>query len=186
MTRIPITQWAQKIIEKMVKEPGFCIDATAGTGQDTIFLCELCKKKGQVLAMDIQKQAIDLTRERVEKQGYSSMVTLIQDSHSNMDQYAKEESADLIMFNLGYLPGGDHQLITRPEVTLQAIEKGLCILKEGGMMSILIYSGGDSGFEEKNQILSYLKKLDPRKYTVIVDSFYNKPNNPPIPVFIIK
>ena len=50
----------------------------------------------------------------------------------------------------------------------------------------MIYSGGDSGFEEKEQVLAWLKGLDPERYMVLIESFYNRPNNPPLPVFIKK
>lgn len=186
MRRIPITQWAQMNISNLVKEPDLCIDATCGTGKDTLFLCRLGQKEGRVLAFDIQEEAIRQTKTLLEEHGYLEKVKLIQDSHANMEQYAARESVDLIMFNLGYLPGGDHSLATDPAVTIQAIEQGLTLLRQGGLMSILIYSGGDSGFVEKEALLNYLKELNAKEYTVIVDSFYNKPNNPPIPVYIIK
>ena len=53
-------------------------------------------------------------------------------------------------------------------------------------MSLCIYSGGDSGFEERDTLLSYLKELDSKKYLVILSSYYNRPKNPPIPVLIWK
>ena len=53
-------------------------------------------------------------------------------------------------------------------------------------MSLCIYYGGDSGFEEKNALIDYLKAIDSRKYTVLITEFANRPNNPPIPVFIYK
>ena len=103
-----------------------------------------------------------------------------------MDEYAKEESVDVICFNFGYLPGGDHAIATKTQTSLEAIEKGLDLLKHGGMMSLCIYSGGDTGFEEKDAILRYIKELNPKRYTVIVNEYYNRENNPPIPVFIFK
>ena len=51
---------------------------------------------------------------------------------------------------------------------------------------VCIYSGGDSGFEERDAVLAYLKELDPRKYLVIVSEYYNRPKNPPIPVLVVK
>ena len=87
---------------------------------------------------------------------------------------------------LGYLPGGDHTLATKPATTLPALEKALALLKTGGLLSLMIYSGGDSGFEEKEQVLAWLKGLDPERYMVLIESFYNRPNNPPLPVFIKK
>lgn len=53
-------------------------------------------------------------------------------------------------------------------------------------MSLCIYSGKDTGFEEKAGILAYLKTLAPKEYTVIVNEYYNRGNCPPLPVFIFK
>ena len=50
----------------------------------------------------------------------------------------------------------------------------------------MIYSGGDSGFEEKERVLAWLRELDPKQYMVLVEAFYNRPNNPPLPVFVRK
>ena len=90
------------------------------------------------------------------------------------------------MFNFGYLPGGDHNLATKKDTSIEAIHEGLRLLRKGGMMSLCIYSGGDSGFEERDAILEELKNLDGKKYLVIKSEYYNRPNNPPMPVMIIK
>lgn len=186
MGRIAITTWNQEQLKSMVTSPELCVDATAGTGQDTEFLCRFCKDQGKVIALDIQKEAIKMTRERLEEAHLDSEATLIHDGHEHMDRYIKEESVDLIMFNLGYLPGGDHRKATRAETTITALEKGLRLLKKGGVISVMIYSGKDSGFKERDAVLAFLKTLDHRQYTVMLHSFYNKPNHPPIPVHIVK
>jgi hypothetical protein len=54
------------------------------------------------------------------------------------------------------------------------------------MISLAIYHGGDSGFAERDAVLSWLKQLDHKQYTVLVTDFYNRPNNPPMAVQIIK
>ena len=66
------------------------------------------------------------------------------------------------------------------------IRQGLECLKPGGLMSLCIYSGGDTGFEEKDALLSFVKNLDPKKYLVIVSEYANRTGNPPVPVFIFK
>lgn len=184
--RTPITQHSHNRIRQMIKNPNLCIDATAGTGKDSVFLASLVGDTGRVIAMDIQEMAVEQTRMRLKKEDLLERVEVVFDSHVHIDQYASEGSVSLIMFNLGYLPGGDHSLATRAETTIQALEKGLTLLCEGGMISLLIYSGGDSGFDEKNQVLTWLKSLPDDKYTVLVEAFYNKPNNPPLPVYILK
>ena len=170
----------------MIKEPFLCIDATAGTGKDTVFLAKLVGERGRVISMDIQEMAIEQTKKRLLKERLSDRAEVVLDSHVHMDKYAKKDRVSLIMFNLGYLPGGDHSLSTKADTTIEALEKGLNLLHEGGMISLLIYSGGDSGFEEKNQVLAWLRELPDDKYTVLVEAFYNKPNNPPLPVYILK
>lgn len=186
MGRIVITEWNQEQLKILVKEPQLCVDATAGTGRDTEFLCLLAGKRGKVIAMDIQEEAIRLTGKRLKEKNLDSRATLILDGHEHIDRYVREESADLIMFNLGYLPGGDHEKATRAETTIAALKKSISLLKKGGVISVMIYSGGDSGFKERDAVLAFLKTLDHRECSVLLHSFYNKPNNPPIPVYIMK
>lgn len=169
-----------------MQERDLCIDATAGNGNDTKLLAELVGEQGKVLAFDIQEQALENTKRLLEQADLSSRVELICESHTEMGQYAEAESISCIVFNFGYLPGGDHQLATRKETSIQAICEGLRLLKKGGMMSLCIYSGGDTGFEERDAILEFVKNLDSKKYLVILSSYYNRPNNPPIPVMIFK
>lgn len=103
-----------------------------------------------------------------------------------MSSYAKENSVSCITFNLGYLPGGDHTMATKSDSSIAALTQGLSLLKKGGLISLCIYSGGDSGFEERDAVLTWLATLDPHKYLVIRSDYYNRPNHPPIPVLIIK
>ena len=186
MKSYQITEWCRHFIEDHVEEGDICIDATAGNGNDTKLLCELVGASGKVYAFDIQEQAIANTKERLEKANLSERAEVLLESHIHMSKYVDEGSASCIVFNFGYLPGGDHSLATRKESSIQAIYEGLSLLKKGGIMSLCIYSGGDSGFEEKDGILEALKKLDGKQYLVIVSTYFNRPNNPPIPAIIVK
>ncbi|WP_461818081.1 tRNA 5-(aminomethyl)-2-thiouridylate-methyltransferase MnmM [Faecalimonas sp.] len=185
MKKYQITEWCHHFIKEHVKSGGICIDATAGNGNDTLLLAELVGESGKVYAFDIQEQALKKTRERLEEKGLENRVELVLDSHAEMGERIWEE-VSCIVFNFGYLPGGNHFLSTKKESSIKAIEIGLSLLKKGGLMSLCIYSGGDSGFEEKDGILQYLHTLDSKKYLVIVSQYYNRPNNPPIPAMIIK
>ena len=186
MKKYQITEWCHHFMENHVEEGDFCIDATAGNGNDTLFLCQLVGETGKVLAFDIQKKAVEHTKQRLSDAKMAERAEVLLESHTNMYKYAKRESVSCIVFNFGYLPGGDHQLSTQADTSIEAICQGLELLKVGGMMSLCIYSGGDSGFQERDAILSFLKSLDTKRYLVILSSYYNRPNNPPIPVMILK
>ena len=181
-----ITYWCHEIIKSQAPRGGFYIDATMGKGNDTAFFCELAGEEGKVLAFDVQVKAIEATAARLIENGFVDRATLIMDGHEKMRKYAQPETADVICFNFGYLPGGDHNIATKAQTSIMAIEQGLEILKKGGMMSLCIYSGGDTGFEEKDAILAYLKELSPKKYVVIKNEYFNRENHPPMPVFIFK
>lgn len=181
-----ITEWCHSMIKMQVPSNGIYIDATAGNGYDTLFLCQVAGESGMVYAFDIQEQAIINTKNLLEKHGMQNRADVILDSHIHMESYILQETVDCICFNFGYLPGGDHLIATEAETSLLAVKQGLRLLKKGGMMSLCIYSGGDTGFKERDILLEYLKELDGKKYIVILNSYYNHKNNPPIPVFIFK
>ena len=163
---------AHDCIKRFVRPGDVCIDATAGRGRDTLFLCQLVGETGTVYAFDIQADAIASTRELLEQ-------------HANMKQLVSGP-VRCVVFNFGWLPGGDHNICTRTQSSLSAIEQGLELLEEGGIMSLSIYYGKNNGFEERDAILEYLKQLDIRTYSVLVSQFYNRPNCPPISATIFK
>lgn len=99
-----ITEYCHHILEEYIEEGDICIDATAGNGGDTEFLCQKVGETGNVYAFDVQEMAIAHTRERLEKANLSARAKLIQDGHEKMQTYVKEE-AKVIIFNFGYLPG---------------------------------------------------------------------------------
>lgn len=177
---------AHRFLVEHIRPGNLCIDATAGRGHDTAFLCKLVGESGRVIAFDIQEDAVQSTRALLEKEGLSSIAQVHLDSHANMDAYAQEGTVDAITFNFGYLPGGDHSIFTQAPSSIQAIEKGLRLLRPGGLMSLCVYYGGDSGYEEKNALMEYFRTIDFKQYTVLVTEFANRPNDPPIPVFILK
>ena len=130
-------------LQLSIKAGDRCIDATAGKGKDTLFLAQLVGESGHVTAMDIQAQAIKATKERLQKHQVLSRVTLVQDGHEHMHQYAEPGSISAILFNLGYLPGGDHKIATKAETTIRALEESLLLLKPLGIIALAIYHGGE-------------------------------------------
>lgn len=165
--------------------PGsIAVDATAGNGNDTLKLCKAVTQTGKVYAFDIQNIALHETENKLKSENFRNF-ELICDSHSNLDSYVKD-TVDAVIFNLGYLPGGDHNLQTKYDTTITAIEKSLDILSDSGFISVTVYYGKNSGCEEKEVVMEYLRNINHKKYTVLTCDFHNRPNNPPITVIITK
>lgn len=163
-----------------------CVDATAGRGRDTLFLCRLVGETGHVLAMDIQAPAVEETRRLLEQEGCAAVAQVVQDCHSRLGSYVQPETVDGIMFNFGWLPGGDHTTFSHLETSIAAVQAGMEALRPGGVMSLCIYYGRNNGTAERDALLSFLATVDNRRYTVIRGDFLNRTGDVPIPVFLIK
>ena len=176
---------SHEMVSKVVLPGDTVIDATAGNGNDTVFLASLVGENGKVYAFDIQEQAINNTYKKVIDRDYQDRVKIIKDGHQNLDLYVKDK-VKVVMFNLGYLPGGDHSIATRVETTAEALGKAMELLAVNGIISIVVYYGGDSGFDEKNALMDYFPTINCSKFTVMKTEFINQINCPPIFVCIEK
>ncbi len=63
---------------------GFAVDATAGNGHDTVFLCHAVGPQGRVLALDIQQKAVDATNMRLQKMGLAQIGRAIKADHAGL------------------------------------------------------------------------------------------------------
>lgn len=174
------------VLELHIQPGDRCIDATAGRGKDTLFLARLVGEQGHVTAFDIQQGAIDSTTSLLRENGVESRTSVILDSHANMEQYAEPGTISAITFNFGWLPGGDHNVFTKPDSSIAAIEAGLRLLKDDGIMTLILYYGRETGFTERDALLAYLPTLNSDLYTVVEMPFVNRQNCPPIPIVIFK
>lgn len=173
------------IILDKVKEGDTVVDATCGNGYDSELLSNLSGKYGKVYCFDIQKTAVENTRKRLQNNCQENNYVLINDNHENIDKYVTT-GIKCAIFNLGYLPGSDHSIITRPESTIAALKKTLNLLLPGGTIIIVSYYGHKGGEEEKEAVLDFVKTIDCKDYTVIKADFINQVNCPPILVVIEK
>ncbi|WP_297136616.1 class I SAM-dependent methyltransferase [Terrisporobacter sp.] len=180
-----ITEVNKLFLDKIINKDDIVIDATMGNGYDTIYLSRLVGENGKVYAFDVQEEALKSTRKKIEKENMNNRVELILDGHENLDIYVKDQVA-CVVFNLGYLPRAKHQIITKPDTTLEAIKKSLNLLKPNGVISIAIYTGHEGGMEEKNYISEYLNHLDQNEFNVLHMEFTNQINNPPELILIEK
>ena len=119
-----LTEIAQQRVADVLSEGEFAVDATAGNGHDTAFLAARVGPTGRIFAFDVQPEAVAATRARLAEYGLRN-VTLFQKSHAELESMLPHDVAGhvgAVMFNLGYLPGGDHAVVTETQSTLAAID----------------------------------------------------------------
>ena len=127
MNQLNTLALAHRFLREEVRPGAFCIDATAGRGRDTALLCRLAGEAGRVLALDIQEEAVAATRALLAREGLHN-ARVVRDSHAHLADYAAPETVDAIVFNLGWLPGGDHDIRTTGATTIPALEQSLGLL----------------------------------------------------------
>ena len=157
-----LTELAHRICGQVLEEGDCVIDATVGNGHDTRFLANAVGSSGRVYGFDIQPEAIDLTR-RTLASIEDNRVTLITGSHADMgDRIPAEHHGriKLIMFNLGYLPGGDKEITTQTESTRLALEASCRLLAHDGLISIIAYPGHAGGAEETAAVETFLQQKE--------------------------
>ncbi|QQY80644.1 class I SAM-dependent methyltransferase [Keratinibaculum paraultunense] len=169
----------KKIMYYYVKEGYIALDCTVGNGKDTLRLAKLVGKNGKVYGFDIQGEAINNTKNKLKELGLEQNVILINDGHENINKYI-HENLDFIVYNLGYLPGGDKNIKTQPTTTIKSLKKALPLLNNNGLLLITCYVGHDGGKEEQEIVEIFLKSLDQKMYNVLQFKFINQRNNPPI------
>ena len=135
-----------------VKDDDYAIDATLGNGYDTLFLASILKK-GKVISFDIQEKAINNSKKLL--QDYNN-ITLILDSHENINKLKLAKKPKVILFNLGYLPGGDKLITTKAKSTIKALKASLSILDDKGLLLVVIYPGHEEGQKEQAEIMKWL------------------------------
>jgi len=150
-------------IRRFIREGDQVIDATCGNGNDTLLLAELVGSGGRVWAFDIQTQAIKQTFRRLSENGLDSRVEIVHSGHETMTSCVSGP-ASLIVFNLGYLPGGLRDLITRPETTAAALMQSLELLKPGGVLLVTLYPGHDGAGEEQLAVENWAAGIDQRLF----------------------
>ncbi len=172
--------WAAEIIENALY-PGACaIDATLGNGHDALWLCTLVGEGGHVYGFDVQQEAVDRSARRIAEGGMSDRATLICDGHQNMLLHVAEESADAVMFNLGWLPGADHGVTTQTDTTLIAVRAALRAVKRGGIVTVCVYPGHAEGAREREALLEWARSIDEKQYDVMLKTYLNQSNDPPL------
>lgn len=156
-----LTRLAHDELRRHIPLGSVVIDATAGNGYDTAFLVEVVGPEGFVYAIDIQRQSVAAIERLIQTQG-STQVHVLQADHANLEQLVRPEHQGRIaavMFNLGYLPGADHSVTTKPATTRSAILEASQLLQAGGQLSVIAYRGHAGGVDEADAVAETMELL---------------------------
>ncbi|MDD2761885.1 MAG: class I SAM-dependent methyltransferase [Methylomonas sp.] len=165
--RFSLSNAAHDIIREYLREGMAAIDATLGNGHDTAFLAQCVGLSGHVYGFDIQAQAVQATQARLQRQGLEGQTRLFQASHAEMPDLIPQVQhgrIQAVMFNLGYLPGGDKAVITRSESTLRALNAACGLLAVHGVMTVMAYPGHAGGDDETDAVERWAQVLDSAQF----------------------
>lgn len=184
-----ILPFTRTLMDLAVNEGDIAVDATVGNGHDTLYLAQRVGASGHVFGFDIQKEAIAATTARLQEHNMLKRVTLFHASHDQLIEKIPAIYHGRItgaMFNLGYLPGGDKRIVTKPDSTIRAIEQLLQIMAKEGIIVIVVYHGHPEGAVERDELLHYTKAIDQKRAHVLKYEFINQMNNPPFIIALEK
>ena len=158
MSRQSLTALAQERMAAVLGPGDIAVDATAGNGLDTLRLARLVGETGRVHAVDIQPEALEMTRARLLTAGVHPWVELHRGSHGallDLLGYELQGRVRGVMFNLGYRPGGDQRITTSPASTIPALRQASTLLAPGGRLSVMAYTGHDGGALEARAVVEW-------------------------------
>ncbi|MEC4748149.1 class I SAM-dependent methyltransferase [Methylomicrobium sp. Wu6] len=185
--RISLVAKAHERIGAYLRPGAIAIDATVGNGYDTLFLLWQVAPGGRVYGFDIQRSALESAETKINDPELRACLTLFADSHARMAEWIPQEdhgSIGAIMFNLGYLPGGDKAVTTRTESTLAALAAASRLLSPGGIITIVAYPGHTSGAPETERVRRWCEAIDPQCFKV--ELIHAKPNDDTAPrLFVV-
>ena len=154
-----ITDWVHDGLRRLVCPGDRVVDATLGNGHDALVLAECVGESGRVWGFDVQAAAIASTRQRLSG---ARCFSAFQADHARLSEHLPKEARGTlrtVVFNLGYLPGGEHRIVTRPESTLSALATSLDWLAPGGVLCCTCYRGRPEEADEAEAVTSWFAAL---------------------------
>ena len=163
---------AAEVLRQAVAPGDTVVDATMGNGHDTEMLCNLVGEAGKVIAFDVQEGALRETAGRLKAAGLEARAELHRLGHEHMAETVTGP-VRAVVFNLGWLPGGDHGVTTRTETTLQAVRQAMDLLERGGVLVICVYPGHAEGQREREALKRFFADVLPQRFNVLLQTFLN-------------
>lgn len=178
-----VTALAHEWIGAVLAPGAVAIDATTGCGGDTEFLARAVGSDGRVHAFDIQPDAISHARARLARNDLADRVRWHRMCHSRALDRLPEIEFDAIMFNLGWLPGSDRAVVTRPETTVAALDALAPRLRPGGRLSVIVYRGHTGGPEEDRAVAEWTRTAGRDTRPLLDLDAFTPPRAPVLRVF---
>jgi hypothetical protein len=183
---------AHTLLAQVLQPGDTALDATCGNGLDARFVAGLVLRPGmgRLVCMDVQGKALVKTKEilnadMLDKYGASEtdyilqqQVQLVLQNHRDFPDDIAEGTVAAIVYNLGYLPGGDKALKTNHEDTIESLAKATRLVKVKGIISILAYRGHDGGPEETAAVEAFVSSLPSFQWSVYRHCPLNRPVSP--------
>jgi predicted methyltransferase len=175
--------FSHQLLHGHLRSGDMCVDATAGNGHDTLLLTQLTAPGGMVFAFDVQERAIAATRARLQEANVpETSYRLIHAGHETMLEAIPREwhgRAGAVIFNLGYLPGSDKSLTTTAATTIPAMRAALELLRPGGILVAVIYTGHAAGKDEAAAVTGFAATLSPGAFRAVESRAPDAREDPP-------
>jgi predicted methyltransferase len=168
-----VTERAQLLAQEVLRAGDIAMDGTAGKGRDTACLAQAVGASGHVHAFDIQPEALAATGNLLRLAGLADRVTLHACSHADLTAVlpaAHRGRLGAALFNLGYLPGGNTAIITRPDSTARALRAAYAELRPGGRLICVAYTGHPGGDDEAGVVRAFGREHTLAGDTVAMDT----------------
>ena len=198
----PHVDIAQKHWSKILSAGDVVIDATAGNGHDTLNLVRQISwvGGGMLTACDVQKSAIESSKallrtqllmqiieensnrwiciplDKESQQSGSVILDWHLGCHLQLMRGLMRASIKLVVFNLGYLPGGDKSITTLSSVTIATLRESTEALEPGGTISVTCYPGHDEGKDEEQAVVSFAAALPQELFSSYWHQWINQRN----------
>ena len=164
------------------------IDATCGNGFDSQVLAGICLQgdSSKLFCIDMQSKAIETSRQRLLStfgaDKVQNQIRFCQQSHETFPLDIDESSVDLLVYNLGYLPGtvsdGTNRVVSNATTTVLSLHAALPLMRIGGLITIMAYRGHKAGEEETNAVAELITRLPVSQWRVFAHIPLNATTGP--------
>jgi hypothetical protein len=175
-----VVPWAHALLAPALRPGDLAVDLTAGRGRDTLFLFEQVGRSGRVVAFDTQAEALQRTAALLSGAGAAihqhgstgradltaAGIHLFAAGHQHLAD-CLADAPQVVIANLGFLPGGSPTLTTTAATTALALEQACALLAPGGRLAVVTYPGHPGGEVEAATVETLFFSLPPARWQTL-------------------